>query len=261
MQFRDRLTGGERSRFRKEVHLLYRPIAPVSLHCRDKSCTITQLSGGENVTEETMGQHREELPEHQIFHLLKEGGQESSGPFSQNEIVELLNSGAVKSSDYVFYPALTDWKRIIDVFDLHQQVNTHGSEGQDPGIVAESFAFMEKRSVENEEIYYIAVQAIQALSLTASVRLRAPQSIVLTNCRFCIIRPKLMGDPEFHEFPLAELERTHVLLEKDDTDGCFRIIPRFGDDAEVYQIPRSQLHRLEEISADLLRDFQSRTAT
>ena len=241
MQFRDRLTGGERSRFRKEVHLLYRPIAPVSLHCRDKSCTITQLSGGENVTEETMGQHREELPEHQIFHLLKEGGQESS--------------------DYVFYPALTDWKRIIDVFDLHQQVNTHGSEGQDPGIVAESFAFMEKRSVENEEIYYIAVQAIQALSLTASVRLRAPQSIVLTNCRFCIIRPKLKGDPEFHEFPLAELERTHVLLEKDDTDGCFRIIPRFGDDAEVYQIPRSQLHRLEEISADLLRDFQSRTAT
>lgn len=216
------------------------------------------MGEGGSLTAETMGSHREELPEHQIFHLLREGEQESSGPYSQNEIVELLNNGTLKTSDYVFYPALTDWKRLTEVFDLHQQVNTHGNEGQDPDIVAESFAFMDKRSEDGEDIYYIAVQAVRPLRLTASVRLRAPHSVVLTNLRFCVIKPKLVGEPEFNEFRLDELESTLVVLEDGDADGSFKIIPRFGDSEEVDQIPAEQLNRLEEISADLVRDFRSR---
>ena len=44
----------------------------------------------------------EELPEHQIFHILKQGAEEAIGPYSQIQIGQLLNEGQIEASDYVY---------------------------------------------------------------------------------------------------------------------------------------------------------------
>ena len=199
-----------------------------------------------------MADLKEELPESLIFHILKKGATEPIGPYSQDQIVELLNSGEISSTDMVFYPALTEWAPLTEVFDLVQEVNTHGSEGQDPEIVAESFSSVEKRLEENEEVYYIAVQDFPAVSLTSSVRLRAPQSIILTNKRFCIIHPKLIGEALFEEFLIEDVEITEVEMEEGEDNGVFKIVPRYGDAGKVDRIPAAQLNLLSTVSADLI---------
>tara|TARA_R110002096_G_scaffold274350_1_gene468144 strand:+ start:1426 stop:2040 length:615 start_codon:yes stop_codon:yes gene_type:complete len=199
-----------------------------------------------------MADLKEELPESLIFHILRKGETEPIGPYSQDQIVELLNSKEINSSDLVYYPELTEWTPLTGVFDLVQEVNTHGSEGQDPKIVAESFSSIEKRLEEDEEVYYIAVQNFPAVSLTTSVRLRAPQSVILTNKRFCIIHPKLIGEAVFEEFLIEEVEKTEVEMEDDEDNGVFKIVPPFGDAGKVDRIPSAQLNLLSVVSTDLI---------
>lgn len=194
----------------------------------------------------------EELPEYQIFHILRKGEQKSIGPYSQDELVELLNSGTVKTSDLVYYSKMDDWQPLSQVFDFHQKVTNYGEEGQDPDIVSESFAFVDLRSEPGEEIYYIAVQNFPAVSLTATVKLRSPKSVVLTNWRFCIVKPKLLGETALDEFPLEQIESTDIRIEEGNEDGIFEIISKAGAVAPVDQIPTSQLAKLEEIGASLL---------
>ena len=191
---------------------------------------------------------KEELPEHQIFHVLRRGEEDPMGPFSQNELVELLNRGEVRPTDFVYYPQLVEWTPFAEVFDLHQGLNHIGSEGQDPESVMETFAYMEKRSEQDENIYYIAVQKFASLSLTATIRM--PQSVILTNTRFCVYKPKLMGDPAFEEIPVSAIEKVEAGYDGDY--GIFEIVPRFGDPLGVNQIPVAQLERLEEVAGDLL---------
>ena len=70
----------------------------------------------------------EELPEHQIFHILKQWGQESIGPYSQIQIGQLLNEGQIEASDYVYYPELSGWEPLSRVFELHQQLSSFGDD-------------------------------------------------------------------------------------------------------------------------------------
>ncbi|MDF1751315.1 MAG: DUF4339 domain-containing protein [Verrucomicrobiales bacterium] len=197
-----------------------------------------------------------ELPEHQIFHILRNGEQEPIGPFSQNELVHLLNENQIRPSDFVYYPEMKGWKPMSQVFDLHQKVSNFGDEGQDPHIVSESFNYLVARDEPGEEIYYIAVQELPALSLTAAVRLSAPKSVLLTNCRFCILNPKLMGDIEFKEYPLEQIVNGIKKLKPGKTTGIFNIVLKNGDWIEVDKIPLDQLDRLEELSAEILEYYR-----
>jgi hypothetical protein len=194
----------------------------------------------------------EELPEYQIFHILKLGEQQPTGPFSQRELLALLNDGEIHVTDLVYYSELRDWMPISEVFEVEKQLTRFGDEGQDPEIVAQTFGFIESRREDNEEIYYIAVQNIPALSLTATVKLRAPRSVVLTSRRFCIVKPKLMSDISFEEFPLDEISNAEIDIDSGADSGAFEIVPRLGERSIVDQIPVAQLARLEQISGELL---------
>ena len=198
-----------------------------------------------------------ELPEHQIFHILRKGDQEPIGPYSQNEIVELLNNSDVKSSDYVYYPELSGWKPLSQVFELHQKVTHFGDEGQDPDVVTQSFNYVDNRSEPDEEIYYIAVQHMPALSLTAKVKLTTPRSIVLTNHRVCVIHQKLMGDTEMDEYPLEQVESALKKIKSNAENGQFNIVLKSGNWVEVEKIPSAQLDRLEHLAGTLLEDFRA----
>ena len=194
----------------------------------------------------------EELPEYQIFRILRKGEQKSIGPYSQDELVELLNSGEIKTSDLVFYSKMEDWAPLSEVFDLHQKVTNYGTEGQDPVIVNETFVFVDLRSEPGEEIFYIAVQDFPAVSLTATVKLRSPKSVVLTNWRFCIVKPKLLGETSLEEFSLEQIKKIDVRTENGSDKGIFEIVSKAGAVAPVDQIPRAQLTKLKEIGGSLL---------
>lgn len=204
-----------------------------------------------------MSANSEELPEHQIFHILRADDQESIGPFSQKQLLELLKQKDIGHADLVYYPELTDWTPLSEVFDFHQGVANFSDDGQDPIVVAQSFEFIDNRSEPDEEIYYIAVQNFPALSLTASVKLRSPRSVVLTSWRICVLKPKLMGNTEFDEFLLDQIESAEASYATGARDGSFTITPRFDDAEEVDQIPIEQLKRLDIIAEELLSDDES----
>ena len=194
----------------------------------------------------------EELPEHQIFHILKQGEEEAIGPYSQIQIGQLLNAGQIEASDYVYYPELSGWETLSRVFELHQQLSNFGDDGQEPHIVDQSFALVDSLSEPNESIYYIAVQHIPLLKVTAAVKLTGPKSIVLTDHRIYILTPKLIGDTELNQYHHKQIERVIKRLSQDEDEGTFIIALRSGDWIETNKIPRRQLDRLDQIACEFL---------
>ena len=194
----------------------------------------------------------EELPEHQIFHILKQGAEEAIGPYSQIQIGQLLNTGEIEASDYVYYPELSGWETLSRVFELHQKLSSFGDDGQEPHIVDQSFALVDSLSEPEESIYYIAVQHIPLLKVTAAVKLTGPKSIVLTDRRIYILTPKLIGNTELNQYHHKKIERVIKRLSQDESEGTFIIALRSGDWVETEKIPRPQLDRLDQIARDFL---------
>ncbi len=194
----------------------------------------------------------EELPEHQIFHILKQGGQEPIGPYSQIQIVQLLNAGQIQATDFVYYPELSGWEQLSKVFELHQQLTNFGDEGQEPQIVNQSYNLVDSLSEPEERIYYIAVQHIPLRRVTAAVQLTAPKSIVLTDGRICVLSPKLMGNVDVYHYYYEQIESVMKKVPRDEQDGTFIIVLRSGDWVETGKIPKPQLELLEKIARDFL---------
>jgi len=99
-----------------------------------------------------------ELPEYQIFSILRQGEEEPIGPYSQNQIVRLLNEGTIRPFDLIFYEDLGAWKPIRDVFEIHEGISNFVDEGQDKALVGEVFRGVQQLFGETEHVYYIAVQ-------------------------------------------------------------------------------------------------------
>lgn len=190
----------------------------------------------------------EELPEHQFFHIIRQGEQDAFGPFSQTQLVELLNAGHIKSEDWVYYDALPDWTPLSEVFDLHERVINYGEEGQDPQVVEAAFGFVTGRSEPGEEIYFIATQHQPALSLTAAVLLSSPSAIVLTNHRVCIIKQKVIGESEMDDYSIELIKEGIKRIKVGDKVGKFNLVLKSGEWVEIGKIPIAQLDRLEELT-------------
>ena len=195
----------------------------------------------------------EELPEHQIFHILRQGEQEPIGPYSQIQIVQLLNKGQIQASDFVYYPELSGWELLSKVFEVHQELINFGDEGQEPHIVDQSYTLVESTSQPEERIYYIAVQHFPLRRVTAAVKLTAPKSIVLTDQRICLLAPKLMSDTDLFEYHYEQIESVMKKVPRDEEEGTFIIVLHSGEWVETGKIPRPQLELLERISRYFLK--------
>ena len=194
---------------------------------------------------------REELPEYQIFSVLRQGEEEAIGPFSQDQLVELLNDGDINSSDLVYYEGMEDWAPISAVFDLHQAIGNFEDDGQDKELLADAFAQLGAEVGDDEPIYYIAVQDLPALSLTGTVRLTSPKSVAITESRICIVHHRLTGKLEFEFYSFPEVCDATKRIKADEKKGVFSILLNSGERIEVDKIPRAQLEKLEQLSSDL----------
>lgn len=197
---------------------------------------------------------KEELPEHCPFHILRRGEEVPIGPFSQDQIVELLNESSIKASDYVYYAEMKNWKPLHQVFDLHQKLTNLSDEGQDPHIAEETFKYIDRNLEPEEELYYIAVQHQPALSLTAAVLLSAPKSIAITNQRVCFVKQKVIGEIEMEAYPIAEIREGLKRIKGNEKVGSFNLVLNSGDWVETNKINRAQLDKLDEILGSLIYD-------
>ena len=74
--------------------------------------------------------------------------------------MELLNRNEIKAEDLVYYPSMTDWKPMSEVFDFHVGDPKFVEEGQDPEVSAESYSLIKQIKEPEEDIYYVAVQFV-----------------------------------------------------------------------------------------------------
>lgn len=193
-----------------------------------------------------------DLPERQIYYLLKKGERDPIGPYGESELVELLNQGEIEASDYIYHPELSGWTPLSQVFNIGQRINHFGEEGQDPQVTMDSFTYVTERSVPDEEILYIAVQHLPALSLTAAVKLTSPKSLVITNQRICVVAPRLMGAIDFHEYPLTDIDRVTTDRSGKTSKGTCNLILNSGESLDLDKIPVEQLAKIEELAGKLL---------
>ncbi len=189
-----------------------------------------------------------ELPEYQIFSILRTGEEDPIGPYSQNQIVQLLNDGDVLASDLVYYEALGDWKPLGEVFDLHQAIANFEDDGQDKALVAQVFAQLSDFTAEGEEIYYIAVQDKPA------IRLKGPAVVTATDQRLCVAHQKLNGKLDFDVYYWTDIHIATARRKLGEHLGVFSILLRSGERIEIDRIPEVQLGKLEQLANDFNSD-------
>ncbi len=187
----------------------------------------------------------EELPEFQIFSILREGEADAIGPYSQNQIVELLNQGDVKATDLVYYEGWGKWQPLEEVFDLHQYLVGELSDGQDPATVADVYGALSKE-LKDEPIYYIAIQERVPLSL------KRPEAVVLTESRFCLVHQRRSG-LEVDTFYWESVANVTGAMTSGNAMGTLIVITRDSLRMEIPRIPADQLNRVNIISAEILQ--------
>lgn len=186
-----------------------------------------------------------ELPEYQIFSIIRTGEENPVGPYSQNEIVKLLNQGDLGKRDLVYYEGLGRWEPLGEVFNIQEGIANFEDDGQNREVLAEVFLEMSDIITEHEQIYYIAVQDKPAL------RLKGPDAVIVTSYRLCIGRQKLNGKRDFDMYYWEDVHNSASKITAGDGVGTFSVLLDVGERIEVSKIPRKQLQRLAELSREM----------
>ncbi len=82
-------------------------------------------------------------------------------------------------------------------------LNKFVNEEQDPAIVEQVHSKVSQILTDGEDIHYIAVQKKLVMNVS-------PDCVVLTNKRFIIYKPKLLGRVEFEDYIWRDLQNAHV---------------------------------------------------
>lgn len=186
-----------------------------------------------------------ELPEYQIFSILRKGEEDPIGPYSQVEVLRLLNDGVVHKTDLVFYEGLAEWRPLREVFEFDEAIANFEDDGQDQHVVAEIFMEMNKLITENENIYYIAVQDRHG------IRLKGPDAIVVTDFRLVVFRQKMMGSREAEMYYWEDIHNTGTKMNTTEGVGTFSVLLNSNERIEVNRIPRQQVQRLSQLAREL----------
>jgi len=188
---------------------------------------------------------QEELPEYQIFSILRKGEQDPIGPYSQNQIVALLNDGQIQSDDLVYYDDIGEWKPLREVFEVHQTLANHLDEGQDERIVSDVFGALSDLLSDREPIYYIAVQERTGLNF------RKPDSVVLSDGALYVVHYR-RGSFEVEPYPWERIHSANARIREEDSLGTFVLLLHDAERVEVERLPRKQLARVTEIATEIL---------
>ena len=192
----------------------------------------------ENETDEAAG----EAVEIQ-FSVMRRGEETAIGPYTQEEILQLLNTGDLDQTDFVYYDGLVDWTPIEAVFEIQEQISHFVDDGQDRSKVAECFREVSQVLASGEDIYYIALQE------KAGLLSKARTSVVMTNKRLFLLHERRGGNElESHRWDSV----TNTLM-KDEGHGLatFSVLLNREKRLDVPHLPTAQVHRLFKLFQEL----------
>lgn len=118
---------------------------------------------------------------------------------------------------------------------LSDLARSFSNEDQDPNVVQGVLERVQQILTSDEKILYVAVQKKPVLTIT-------PDSVVLTNRRFILYRPRLLGRVSFEDYPWRDLLDAKL---KENVLGSTLSLKTVGDAVvSVDHLPRAQARRL-----------------
>jgi hypothetical protein len=114
-------------------------------------------------------------------------------------------------------------------------INKFANEEQDPSVVEQVHSKVSEILTDGEEIRYIAVQKKLVMNVS-------PECVVLTNKRFIIYKPKMLGRVEFEDYLWRDLHDAHVKEGMRSATLTMETVK--GHHIAVDSLPKSQARKL-----------------
>jgi hypothetical protein len=114
-------------------------------------------------------------------------------------------------------------------------LNSFANEEQDPSVVEKVYSKVSEILTDGEEIRYIAVQKKLVMNIS-------PECVVLTNKRFIIYKPTMLGRVEFEDYIWRELHDAHV--KEGIRSATLTMETMNGHNLSVDNLPKSQARKL-----------------
>ncbi|HRQ87755.1 MAG TPA: hypothetical protein PLA50_03095 [Bacteroidia bacterium] len=178
-----------------------------------------------------------------MFSILRRGERDPIGPYSQDDLLKLLNEDQIQINDFVYYDGIGEWKPIHEVFEVHEQISHFVDDGQDTQRVGIAFREVSNVVGKGESIYYIAVQA------KAGLLSKSKQCVVLTDRHLFILSEKRAGY-ELEAHPWKTVTNT-LMRDEGKNLGTFSILLGAERRTDICHIPLKQVHRLFQISQEM----------
>lgn len=166
---------------------------------------------------------------------------EQAGPFNEDQLLAMLNTGEVDRRDLVFYEGLGDWQRLEDVFELEEQLRHCLDEGQDAEVVADTFKLISPMLGRDEEVYYIAHPKKKMIRSSVD-------RVVITSERVIVCREGLTSSKTEDCLwkDVVSVQKKEGLM-----GTTFSIVERNDHVMEVSDIPAEQISRLSRLSQEM----------
>jgi hypothetical protein len=178
-----------------------------------------------------------------LFSILKRGERDPRGPYTEEDLLALLNTDEIGINDFVYYDGIGEWKRIHEVFEIQEQITHFVDDGQDTQRVGIAFREVSNVVGQGESIYYIAVQAkVGLLSKTK-------QCVILTDRHLFIMTENRKGY-ELEAHPWKAVTNT-LMRDEGKGLGTFSLLLGGERRTDIAHIPLKQVHRLFQLSQEM----------
>jgi len=195
---------------------------------------------------------------------------QQEGPYELDQIEQALSEGRVSLTDLAWQDGLADWvplselitpqepavaaavntaktaadgiSRAIDqkVEQLDSALSAFLGDEQDPSAVAKMVAKAKDLLTSGEQIEYIAVQKKPLVNI-------APDGILLTNKRFMIVRPKLLG-MTFQDYIWRDIGNVH--MSEQMLTATITCTVSGGTPLKIDSIPKKQARKIYSIAQE-----------
>jgi hypothetical protein len=184
---------------------------------------------------------------------------EQLGPFDQNQLEQAIGSGRITIDDLAWQEGQAEWLPLKSIWkpnsaqvDISSRINEKVEkidvalskflgEEQDASTVSKIIAKAKGLLTTGEEILYVAIQKKPIVTIS-------PDSILLTNRRFIIVRPKLLS-MTFSDYQWREVSDVHVSEQILTSTISCKVTG--GNTITVDSIPKKQARKVYTISQEM----------
>jgi hypothetical protein len=176
----------------------------------------------------------------EVSFLVYHGGSQC-GPYTQDQLLDLLQRGQIGRKDPVYFEGLADWKPLDEVFEIEEQLSHFMNEGQEEAVVADLYRHLEPMLGHDEQVYYIGHQRKKLMR-------PRPDAAVITNRRLVIMRHTLTG-ATFEDCQWRNVLSVH--LKEGIMGTTFSVLDRNDHLIEIEDIPKEQTARLCQLAQEM----------